>query len=302
MAVNVSGPRRYGFGALRDYVLGISTLNDEGREVKAGGRVVKNVAGYDLCKLHLGALGTLGIITQVTLKVLPRPEGQALLTFGCGSASLETILELIHQSRTRPVCIEVLNGAAAQQIASESGLSMPTADWVVLIGFEESQQAVNWQMQQMIKEMPADQIHGLEARADVVGDQLWRALGEFPVRPNSPVAFKANLAAKAVATFCLKAAALQPQVLLQAQAGSGIVRGCLSADLTLERAQVILKELGDLAATAQGNLILPQCLTGWKKQLPVWGRPRNDSILMRQVKEKFDPHRLFNPGRFVDGI
>ena len=63
LAVNVSGPRRYGFGTLRDYVIGISTVNDEGQEVKAGGRVVKNVAGYDLCKLHIGALGTLGIIT-----------------------------------------------------------------------------------------------------------------------------------------------------------------------------------------------------------------------------------------------
>src|SRR6202030_783750 len=81
LAVNASGPRRPGFGPLRDYVIGITTVNDEGQETKAGGRVVKNVAGYDLCKLHIGALGTLGILTQVTLKVLPRPETQALLTF-----------------------------------------------------------------------------------------------------------------------------------------------------------------------------------------------------------------------------
>ena len=74
LATNVSGPRRYGSGTLRDYVLGLSTVNDEGQEVKAGGRVVKNVAGYDLCKLHIGALGTLGVITQATLKVRPIPE------------------------------------------------------------------------------------------------------------------------------------------------------------------------------------------------------------------------------------
>ncbi|HMF29654.1 MAG TPA: FAD-binding oxidoreductase, partial [Candidatus Cybelea sp.] len=60
LAANVSGPRRYGYGTLRDYVIGISALNDEGREFKAGGRVVKNVAGYDLCKLLVGSLGTLG--------------------------------------------------------------------------------------------------------------------------------------------------------------------------------------------------------------------------------------------------
>src|SRR5262249_36487295 len=68
LAVNVSGPRRYGFGTLRDYVIGLSAVNDDGQEIKAGGRVVKNVAGYDLCKLFVGSLGTLGIITQVTLK------------------------------------------------------------------------------------------------------------------------------------------------------------------------------------------------------------------------------------------
>ncbi len=79
LAANVSGPRRFGFGTLRDYVIGITTINDEGQETKAGGRVVKNVAGYDLCKLHIGALGTLGIISQVTLKVRPMPEATTLL-------------------------------------------------------------------------------------------------------------------------------------------------------------------------------------------------------------------------------
>src|SRR5207253_9213768 len=77
LATNASGPRRLGFGTLRDYVIGMTVVNDEGQEVKAGGRVVKNVAGYDLCKLHVGALGTLGVISQATLKLRPRPEEHA---------------------------------------------------------------------------------------------------------------------------------------------------------------------------------------------------------------------------------
>ena len=79
LATNTSGPRRFGWGTLRDYVIGISILNDEGVETKAGGRVVKNVAGYDFCKLHTGALGTLGVISQVTLKVKPNPEASAFI-------------------------------------------------------------------------------------------------------------------------------------------------------------------------------------------------------------------------------
>ena len=77
IAANVSGPRRYGYGTLRDYLIGISFVSDDGVEVKGGGRVVKNVAGYDLMKLHIGALGTMGVISQVTLKVRPRPETRA---------------------------------------------------------------------------------------------------------------------------------------------------------------------------------------------------------------------------------
>src|SRR5436190_358976 len=100
LAANVSGPRRYGFGTFRDYVIGMSTVNDEGQETKAGGRVVKNVAGYDLPKLHVGALGTLGTISQVTLKLRPLPEESALLTFRCGPAALDGLLDRLHASRT----------------------------------------------------------------------------------------------------------------------------------------------------------------------------------------------------------
>ena len=92
LAANASGPRRHGYGTMRDYVIGISALNDDGREFKAGGRVVKNVAGYDLCKLLVGSLGTLGIITQVTLKLRPLPEQQALIGLACAADSLEALL------------------------------------------------------------------------------------------------------------------------------------------------------------------------------------------------------------------
>src|SRR5262245_58022844 len=112
IATNVSGPRRLGYGTLRDYVIGISAVNDEGNEFKAGGRVVKNVAGYDLCKLLVGSLGTLGVITQVTLKLRPLPEETALVTLGCESAEVAGVLDQMHSSRTRPVCMELLNRPA----------------------------------------------------------------------------------------------------------------------------------------------------------------------------------------------
>ncbi len=165
LAANVSGPRRYGFGTLRDYVLGITTVNDEGQEVKAGGRVVKNVAGYDLCKLHVGALGTLGVIVQATLKVRPIPESQALVTLGCDAAGLATLLDRLHDSRTRPACLDVHNAEAARVVARSAGLALPEAPWVVVVGFEDGIDAVNWQVRQLMQEIPPAGVRGLDVRA-----------------------------------------------------------------------------------------------------------------------------------------
>src|SRR5579884_4407843 len=148
LAANVNGARRLGFGTLRDYVIGISTINDEGQEVKAGGRVVKNVAGYDLCKLHVGALGTLGIIGEVTLKLRPLPESKAVVTFGCETAALDRLLDQLHETRTRPVCLDVLNSAAARCLAHDARLHLPEAPWVIVVGFEDDGEAVGWQVRQ----------------------------------------------------------------------------------------------------------------------------------------------------------
>jgi glycolate oxidase FAD binding subunit len=300
LAVNASGPRRYGWGTLRDYVIGISTVNDEGHEVKAGGRVVKNVAGYDLCKLHVGALGTLGVITQVTLKLRPLPETQALLTLGCDPAGLAALLDTLHGTRTRPTCLDVLSAGAARAVAREAGVALPEAPWVVVAGFEDSEEAVGWQVRQLIKESSAAGVRGLEARAGAACDPLWRALAELVARPSARLTFKANLLPGAVADFCRQAPA--DEFLLHAHAGSGVVRGHAVGDLTLERARAMLKGLTERAAAAQGNVVLPRCPAAWKRELPVWGRPRGDAWLMRRVKETLDPRGLFNPGRFVDGI
>jgi glycolate oxidase FAD binding subunit len=299
LATNTSGARRYGFGTLRDYVIGISVVNDKGEEVKAGGRVVKNVAGYDLCKLYIGSLGTLGIITQATLKLRPLPEAQAMIALACDLDRIDRLLSQVHSSRTRPVCVDLLNPAAAKAIAHASGKDLPTSAWVVLVGFEENEEAVRWQVQQLQQES-AGAAQTVWTGADV--DPLWRGLADFPHRSESALTFKANLLPSATAGFCRETAGLCERLLLQAHAGNGIVIGHVDGDLTLELAREILNPLLAAATAAQGNLVILRRPTAWKTVLPVWGSPRCDHWLMRIVKEKLDPGNLFNPGRFVDGI
>jgi glycolate oxidase FAD binding subunit len=297
LAANVSGPRRFCYGTPRDYVLGMSTVNDEGHEVKAGGRVVKNVAGYDLPKLHVGALGTLGVITQVTLKLRPLPEETALLALGCGDEVLGPLLEQLHATRTRPVSLDVLNGPAARALAA-GGTGLPADRWVVVVGFEDNAAAVAWQVRQLIEEVAPAGIIDFEARAGVAAAALWQGLTELDLRPEARLSFKANLLPGALAAFCRHAAGLPDEVLLLARAGSGIVRGHLGGDLTADRAAAILKGLQELATGAKGNVVLSHCPPEWKRSLPVWGAPRGDAWLMHHVKEVLDPRGVFNPGRF----
>ncbi len=300
LAANVSGPRRYGYGTLRDYVIGISALNDEGREFKAGGRVVKNVAGYDLCKLLVGSLGTLGIITQVTLKLRPLAEHHAVITLGCESAQLEAILTCLHDSRTRPVCLDLLNQPAARIVFAQANRMPPDTPWIVLVGYEGNFDAVGWQVQQLVKEVGTQ--CRLQAHVDFTAQPLWDALVEFPAWPDRQTAFKANMLPSAVAAFCQSVDCEPNRPALRAHAGNGIVLGQWPAGLTLQQAGSMLTSWRERAAKGQGGVIVPACPSEWKSSLSVWGPAPNDAWLMREVKAKFDPKGIFNPGRFVDGI
>ena len=300
IATNTSGPRRYGAGTFRDYVIGVGVINDRGEEVKAGGRVVKNVAGYDLCKLYVGSLGTLGVITHVTLKLRPRPEETALVSLPCPAERIETLLEVLHRSTTRPISIDLLNAGKATAFNREYGLSIPES-WALIVGFEDNRSSVAWQIDQLIKEVNAEVAVRGETHTGDAATPLWRALIDFPARA-STVVFQANVVPTATAAFCLQAERLLPGVEIQAHAGSGIIKGLVAPGIELHEFQAALAALLETAPAAQGNIVLRSCPAEWKPSLPVWGRPRPDAWLMREIKQRLDPQNLFNPGRFVDGI
>ena len=303
LAVNVSGPRRYGFGTFRDYVIGISVINDQGQETKAGGRVVKNVAGYDLCKLYVGSLGTLGIITQVTLKLKPRPERSTIIGLACSTAQLEAILDALQRTRTRPVCITLLNDRATGTILEPAQAALPEREgWLVLVGFEDNAEAVAWQVQQLQAELSSFGLAACQEWTDAGAEPIWRALTDFPHPRDAALSFKANILPRHIAALAALAASFPERLHLQVHAGNGILHGHVMGDLTLERAQTMLRSLLETATAGQGNLIVYHCPPSWKPVLPIWGAPRADAWLMRAIKQKLDPCGIFNPGRFVDGI
>jgi glycolate oxidase FAD binding subunit len=300
LAANLSGPRRQGFGTLRDHVIGISFVTDEGHEVQGGGRVVKNVAGYDLMKLQIGALGTLGVITQVTLKVTPRPEDQALVAFGLDAAAVGPMLDRLHASASRPMAVELLNAAAV----SAAGAGLPRYDpWMIIVGFEEKATTVSWQVSTLKDELKAAPVRDLIEFHGPACEPIWAALTQLQDRPGSRLSFKANVLPSRVAACVVDASATHPDVILQAHAGSGIVWGHVpTADLTAEQASAILTALAMRVAEGNGNVVIRRCLVEWKNLLPVWGRPGSDRDVMRTVKQTVDPRNVFNPGRLFGGL
>jgi len=132
LAGNKSGPRRYGYGTIRDHLLGIKVVLADGRTIKAGGKVVKNVAGYDLCKLFVGSRGTLGAIVEATFKVLPKPETEKIVstTFSNLEALAES-LERLAASNVVPVIIDAHNHGGAPAL---------------VVGFAGANEDVAWQL------------------------------------------------------------------------------------------------------------------------------------------------------------
>ena len=128
LAKNLSGPRRFGCGAVRDWLIGLAVVMPDGRLIRNGGKVVKNVAGFDLCRLFVGARSTLGIIVEAAFKLLPLPEAEAYLARPCESlGAAEEVLEKIWDSDLQPTVLD-LHRIEAESLTLVVGFAGPSAD------------------------------------------------------------------------------------------------------------------------------------------------------------------------------
>ncbi len=294
-ATNTCGSRRYGAGRPRDQIIGVSFVTSDGAVVKGGGRVVKNVAGYDFPKLLTGSMGTLGVIVQLTLKVRPMPEASAIVWVPLPkTGDLVARLDGLNTSATRPIALDLLNAPASRAIGQALGL--PEGEAVLVVGFEDNTDSVRWQVDRVRHELGSADAAVVEGERAV---PLWDALNDFPAAEPGPLGVVANLRPSAVAGFV---AELDPsRWSVQAHAGNGIVRAHALGDWTGDEASRAIGPLRRRAVDEGGNLILARCPTDWKERLGVWGEPRADQSIADRVRAALDPHNAMNPGRFVVG-
>jgi glycolate oxidase FAD binding subunit len=307
VATNWNGPRRYGQGTVRDYVIGISAVDGTGRPFKGGGRVVKNVAGYDFCKLLTGSLGTLGIITQLTLRTRPLPERSILVA--CELAGLdqaEMLLTVLVRSETMPAAIELVGGPAWENDAAlagppESDSKITSASKLFLIvGLEGTRAEVNWMLGQLTKEWRDRGVKNSKTIVDEAATQLWRRLAEFPAFAEAPLVLKASLAPSGVARFVGTLREVDARCSFQAHAGNGIVIVRFSEFPAGGLSRMLVGKLQPLAAAARGHVqVLSNPSQAEMTHQSVWGGLDAPFELMTAVKREFDPHDILNPGRFV---
>ena len=291
VATGSYGPLALGFGTPRDQVLGLEVVTGNGDVVRAGGRVVKNVAGFDLTRLFTGAWGTLGVLTEVTVRLRALPAAEAHLAVALpddGDASLAAFVRSAASVRAEPYAMELVNRALAERL----GLR-PSAALLVRLGGN----AVSLAAQR--------QAIGSLGQASEMPSTVWESLRS--VEPAGSAAVRVSSLPSELATSWRTVTAAAPDALVHATVGRGSVRAIVEDPATWPAAAI-----RTLAAAAPGFVAerLPAAL--WAEAdraratrvMPddVAAAERVRHALLRRVKDTYDPMRLLNPGILGEGI
>jgi glycolate oxidase FAD binding subunit len=287
IAARAAGPSRQAFGTARESLIGVRAVLADGTRVKSGGRVVKNVAGYDVQKLLVGSFGTLAVIVEATFKLQPLAEASRVACFSDPSiAALARAGAELADSALAPRFVELLAcaGEPALLIAGFSGLR------------EEVEDAAG-------RARGIAGVLGAGDAAEPIDEDEMRARLDHLQTPADDVAvMRGGVRRGALAPWLVssleRCRTAAERVHAQAHAGSGVARLRLEGACRDDLAP-LLAELRDGARRAGGYLVVESAPSAWKESLDVWGPPGADFALLRGVKAAFDPARRLSPGRFV---
>ncbi|MFH0915388.1 MAG: FAD-binding oxidoreductase [bacterium] len=308
------GPRRRQYGGLRDLVLGLKVVLSDGSLANFGGRVLKNVAGYDVGKLFIGSLGTIGVIAEATVRLLPLPASEELLpTLLPGLGAGRRLVSRILGSPLLPSSLELMSPACAGLLGLDRHLSRSDGSYLMLIGLEGHSAAVERQVRD-ISSFCAELGSGTEIiesrRASEVGftpGEGWErfaALRDKALDRPSCVGLRCTVPLGSAWDL---AAAVEEHSRANGVAASYTMScgiGYLEAYAAGSPADLRTFAEG-VRADAEKREGAMSVLDGWSAlgaEFDAWGSRRTDYGLIRAVKQKFDPRGIMNPGRFVGGL
>ena len=289
IAARANSLRRLTNGSVRDSLLGVSVLNGRGELVKGGGKVVKNVAGYDLPKLYCGSFGTLGLIVEATFKVAPLPPASATVALPLDlDHNSEDVLDRLLASELTPSFLSLLNPAAAQVIFPEAD----PAQYVIL-GFDGDGEAVAWQSETL----------GATVLPEAAAALARARLRDFAL-DDAPMTASFHILSSQVGAFSRMVEWTARRAGFSSQVAADAALGLMTAHFAPARADadwtVFYVDLKDKADRCGGSFILERMPDALRAlDTPVWSPLLPDFGLMARLKETLDPDRMWNPGRFV---
>jgi glycolate oxidase FAD binding subunit len=295
IACNLAGPRRISAGAARDHILGVKGVSGRGENFKSGGRVVKNVTGYDMSKLMTGSYGTLGALTEITLKVLPRPEkAWTLLLLGLDdTAAIKALSQAAGSSHE-------VSGLAhvPQSQTARSGVSYvrDAGCAVTAIRVEGPGPSVEHRLASLRRELAAfgdmEELHSHNSTG------LWQEVRDVSLLPQDTQLWRLSVAPSDGARVANEISRAIAGVKVIYDWSGGLIWMSLPAqnDAGHEIVRASVNNVGGHATLIRADVAV-------RSEVPVFhpqAKPVAD--LSRRIKEGLDPHGVFNPGRMVDGL
>jgi glycolate oxidase FAD binding subunit len=284
-----AGSWRQRYGGVRDLLLGISFVRADGKIAKAGGRVVKNVAGYDLMKLFTGAYGTLGVITQLTFRLYPWINTSQTMVLMGKSSQIAQAVQMIRNSGLTPSAMDLLSATVVHQLDLGSAMGL----------------IIRWQTIPESIEQQISQVKAIAQRLDLATGiyqdeleaKLWQDCGEIINIPESAetVTCKLGVVPTKAVELLAQINDLQSNILARVHAGSGLGRLQLKTNNDHE----LLEQMRSHCQQHQGFLSILDAPSLVKQQIDVWGYSGNALKTMQGIKNQFDPQNILNPDRFI---
>ena len=320
IASGIGSALRHSYGSARDFLLGAEFVNGAGALTKSGGRVVKNVTGYDLHKLLIGSLGTLAVITRLNFRTFPIPPGYGQLV--AAFSSPEAVVQFqstVAKSPLTPSSFQILGPETAQRLAEfqrERDAPLPSwlapKQWHVCVGFEGAEPVLRRYSSDLVQhaEKSGAASHHLLDKATT--ELLGSALREIPsLLSRSSLAatiFKIDML-PAFPADVLRLQGLADRLAIPCELFTNLpgplyftLEPKALDDGSIATLAQIASGVFEYAASHDGHASISFCPPQLKRVVNVWGPSRKDAELMRRVKTAFDPQNIFAPGRFVSGI